>query len=251
MAFKSLKKAVRQLLLKTRNKFKEKFTCPLCGYHGPFVDIVQRNKPIRRNVSCPECGSFARHRLLRLTIDRLAKEHDLKKMKMLHFAPEEFFRDYFRGLFKEYVTADLTREDVDHNVDLANLPWQDSQYDFICACHVLEHIKDDIAAVSQARRILRPGGIAIFMVPVTSEKTIEYPEPNPFESDHVRAPGLDYYDRFTECFHHIETLSSNDFPPEYQTFACVDWSNFPTKESPLRPPMKGDKHPNTVAICYV
>jgi SAM-dependent methyltransferase len=250
MVFRELKKAVSLSLLKAKNRFKEKFTCSICGYHGTFDDILRAGKPVRYNVRCPKCNSFARHRLLRLAIDRLAEEHDFEKMKMLHFAPEECFRDYFRGLFMEYVSADLTRKDVDHNVDLTNLPWQNSQYDFICACHVLEHIKDDVAAIAQARRVLRPGGIAVFVVPINSEKTIEYPEPNAFESDHVRSPGLDYYDRLTEYFHHMETLSSSDFPSEYQTFACVDWSNFPTKESPLRQPLKGDKHPNIVAICY-
>lgn len=89
---------------------------------------------------------------------------------------------------------------VDHNVDLQELPFEDQTYDFVFASHVLEHIPNDEKAISEIRRILKPNGIAILPVPLVAEKTIEYSEPNPNETYHVRAPGFDYFDRYDRYF---------------------------------------------------
>jgi len=39
--------------------------------------------------------------------------------------------------------------------------------------------------------VVQMNGIAILPVPLVCEKTLEYPEPNPYEAYHVRAPGMD------------------------------------------------------------
>jgi len=41
----------------------------------------------------------------------------------------------------------------------------DAAFDIVLALDVLEHIKDDHAAVREMRRVLRPGGVAIVFVP--------------------------------------------------------------------------------------
>jgi ubiquinone/menaquinone biosynthesis C-methylase UbiE len=169
---------------------------------------------------------------------------------MLHFAPEEFFRKHFKKSFGAYITADLNMHDVDYQVDITKLPFTDAQYDFVFASHVLEHIKDDLKAISEIRRVLRPGGIAILPVPIVSTETIEYPEPNPFESNHIRAPGADYYERYKKYFSRVELYSSNDYPSEYQTFVYEDRSNTPNEKFPLRRAMAGERHIDTVPICF-
>jgi ubiquinone/menaquinone biosynthesis C-methylase UbiE len=58
----------------------------------------------------------------------------------------------------------------DVKVDLQNLPFADSTYDFALASHDLEHVPNDIKAVSEIHRILKPSEIAIFHVPLVSEK---------------------------------------------------------------------------------
>jgi len=62
--------------------------------------------------------------------------------------------------------------------------------------HVLEHITDDRAAMRELRRILRPGGWAIVMVPIEHGRTTTYEDPSIttpeererayWQSDHVR-----------------------------------------------------------------
>jgi SAM-dependent methyltransferase len=174
-----------------------------------------------------------------------------QELKMLHFAPEKYFRQRFTQRFGKYETADLFDPSVDHKVDMQNLPFDDASYDFVFASHVLEHIPDDRRAVSEIRRILRPNGIAVLPVPIVSDKTIEYPEPNPLEHYHVRAPGPDFYDRYKEHFARVEVFSSCSFPEKYQTFAYEDRSKWPTTDFPLRVPSPGERHPDFVPVCYV
>jgi ubiquinone/menaquinone biosynthesis C-methylase UbiE len=57
-----------------------------------------------------------------------------------------------KGLF--YVTADGTK-----------IPFKNAIFDMAICSEVLEHIKDDKAVISEIKRVLRPGGIAIITVP--------------------------------------------------------------------------------------
>jgi hypothetical protein len=98
---------------------------------------------------------------------------------------------------------------------------------------------------------MKPNGVAILPVPVVCEKTIEYPQANPSEAYHVRAPGFDYFDRYSKCFNRVDVLASNSFPEKYQLFIYEDRSVWPTTECPLRPPMDGERHADFVPICYV
>ena len=92
-----------------------------------------------------------------------------------------------------------------------------SSVEFLMASHVLEHIKEDEAAIAEVVRVLSPGGIAILPVPIVAPRTIEYPRPVPTEFHHVRAPGLDYYDRYRKHFARVEVHTSEDFGEELQT----------------------------------
>jgi ubiquinone/menaquinone biosynthesis C-methylase UbiE len=170
---------------------------------------------------------------------------------MLHFAPEPFFRHLFSLRFGRYETADFAMKGVDHTVDLRQLPFADATYDFVFASHVLEHIPDDDKAISEIRRVLKPNGIAILPVPVIGEKTVEYPGPNPFECDHVRAPGMDYFARYERYFRKVEKICSDSLPEKYQVFVYENRSQWPTAECPLRPAMPGEKHGDVVPVCYV
>jgi SAM-dependent methyltransferase len=170
---------------------------------------------------------------------------------MLHVAPEPFFRELFSKQFGQYESADIDRNDVDHRVDLQQLPFEDGSYDFVFASHVLEHIPDDEKAISEICRILKPNGIAMLPVPLVAEKTVEYPEPNPNEAYHVRAPGLDYFARYERYFPRVDTVCSDTLPEKYQLFLFEDRSQWPTQECPLRPAMPGEKHIDVVPVCYV
>lgn len=229
---------------------KERFACPICNYRGPFIDV---NPPtgLRKHAKCPKCKALERHRIQYIVMNDVLNSINTSSLKMLHFAPEPFFKDFFSKRFSQYETADLSMNGVDHNVDLQRLPFEDETYDFIFASHVLEHIPDDKKAISEIRRILKPRGIAVLPVPLVAEKTIEYPEPNPQETYHIRAPGLDYFDRYSQFFSKIEKFSSDSLPAIHQLYTYEDRSQWPTKECPLRPSMQGKKHIDIIPVCHV
>jgi len=236
-------------VFKFLNRAKEEFECPLCGYKGPFRD---RESPggFRKHAICPNCSALERHRLQYLVVNNVLRGLNVREMKALHFAPETFFKSIFCKRFQQYETADLFMQGVDHKADLQNLPFNDETYDFIFASHVLEHIPNDRKAIQEIRRVLRPNGIAILPVPVICTETIEYPEANPREEGHVRAPGSDYFERYKQCFSKVEIFASDLFPAKYQLFVYENRSAWPTKDWPLRQPMQGEKHPEYVPVCH-
>ena len=237
------------LLFRLGNLRKEKFECPICRYTGPFADVERSTGP-RKHAACPGCGALERHRLQYLVAQKVLDGLNTSQMKMLHFAPEECLMSFFLKRFDTYETADLNTDGVDYNVDLQNLPFPDSSYDFLFASHVLQCIRNDGKAIQEIRRILKPNGIAILHVPIASETTIEYPEPNPYEGYNTRAPGLDYFDRYRPHFSRVEKYSSGFWPEKYQLCEYEDRRRFPSPECPLRPAMAGERHEDVVPVCY-
>lgn len=244
----------RRLLLATAGD-RPRFVCPVCGYEGPFLQVHPSTGP-RPHAECPQCGAKERHRLQRLVLDELAAREELAArggfaaLRVLHVAPEPCFRAWFRGRVAAYETADLDRKDVDHRVDLTALPFADASYDLVFASHVLEHIRDDEAALREIRRMLRPGGLALLPVPIITPTTVEYAAPNPHETLHVRAPGLDYFDRYRRYFARVELRTSDDFDPRHQLHIHEDRSAPDPKRYP-RPGMPGTRHADTVPVCWV
>lgn len=247
---RNLRTKVRLTKFRVENRGKESFTCPVCEYEGPFQDVSQTTG-FRRHAKCPNCGALERHRIQFLVMNNILKDRDTARLKMLHFAPEGFFREMFANQFGQYESADLHMKGVDHRVDLEKLPFDDATYDFVFASHVLEHIRKDEQAISEIRRILKPNGIAVLPVPLVAEKTVEYPERNPNESYHMRAPGFDYFNRYERFFSKVVRFRSDSFPNTYQLFVYEDRSQWPTNGCPLRSPMEGERHIDIVPVCYV
>jgi len=234
---------IRLLLFNLRNLAKEKFECPICKYHGPFEDITPQTG-LRKHAKCPQCASLERHRLQYLVILSVLADMPTLQMTMLHVAPEAFLKDFLSQQFCKYETADISMEGVDHKVDLQNLPFADATYDFVFASHVLEHIPNDLKALQEIRRILKPNGIAILPVPLILKETIDYAEPKPNEHNHVRAPGLDYFDRYAPFFSRVVLYSSDSLPGRYQLFIYEDRSRWGTN-------IECNKHIDIVPVCYV
>jgi SAM-dependent methyltransferase len=236
-------------IFRVLNRAKEQFECPVCNYAGPFADL-HGFAGTRKHAMCPRCDALERHRLQYLVISDFLSQRNGSAMKMVHFAPEPFFRKMFSERFGKYETADLFMKEVDHKADLLSLPFPDESYDIVYASHVLEHIKDDMQAIREIGRVLKPNGVAILPVPMVCEKTIEYAAPNPSEAGHVRAPGLDYFEKYRKIFDRAEIYSSSSFPEKYQLFVYEDRTAWPTKECPLRPPMQGSRHLDFVPVCF-
>ena len=79
--------------------------CPCCDHE--MREFLPHGRPERRNARCAHCHSLERHRLLYLYLKQRTNVLT-DSLRVLHFAPEHFFRNLFRGLSNlNYVTADI------------------------------------------------------------------------------------------------------------------------------------------------
>lgn len=169
---------------------------------------------------------------------------------MLHFAPEPVVASPLRERFRNYVSADLHDPHVDLSLDITSMKSIPSEsIDIVWASHVLEHVRDDRAAIEEIHRVLRPGGWAVLPVPIVADSTVEYEEPCAVEHGHVRASGPDYFDRYRRVFESVDVIESGDVDPQWQTWVYEDRTNPPVHLMPERPAQAGVRHTDYVPIC--
>lgn len=201
--------------------------CNVCGWKGrAFTDDQWHPGTI-----CPSCGSQVRHRMLAATLDGLADVSGLDEpslltgRKILHFAPERQLRDRISKAAAKYVTADHDRGDCDLRLDMSAMPSvPDQSFDVVIACDVLEHVPDDLAAMREIHRVLRPGGTAILTVPQrdppartdedASVLSGSEREKRFGQKDHVRMYGDDFPSRLEGAGFDVLVLTRENFPPQ-------------------------------------
>lgn len=105
----------------------------------------------------------------------------------------------------DYTTTDLESPLAEVKADICNLPFDSNTYDIIFCNHVLEHIPEDLKAMSELYRVLKPGGMAIVQIPLDRNRETTF-EDNSItdreertrifgQYDHVRVYGMDYFER--------------------------------------------------------
>ena len=183
--------------------------CPCCGWH--FRKFLSGGVDVGDDVLCPKCGSMERHRLLWLYLKEKTNFFRYNSKKVLHIAPESIFSKRFKKMAQlNYVSADLHSSRAPTiRVDITAIPCKHNSFDVVLCNHVLEHVPDDHRAMTEIRRVLRPGGFAILQVPLDpklpetyEDFTIVTPEGRERafgQHDHVRIYGLDYQDRLKQA----------------------------------------------------
>ncbi len=149
-----------------------------------------------------------------------------------------------------YTTGDLSGRNVDLRLDLRNMSEiSDASFDLVWASHVLEEVDDDEQAVKEIGRVLAASGIAVLPVPIVADQTVEFETPSKAAYGNQRAPGLDYYERYSAVFRSVSVITSADAPPSIQPWVFEDRTIFPTKALPERPAQAGDRHMDAVPVC--
>ena len=184
-------------------------TCPIINRsYRKFLPYGRVNP--RPNALCPDSLSLERHRLLWLFLKEETNFFS-EKLNVLHIAPEQCFLKKFEAQHGEnYITADLESPLAKVKMDIHDIPLEENTFDVAICNHVMEHVKDDIKAMSEIHKVLKPGGWAIIQVPFfppLPEKTFEDPSitgPGEREKafgqdDHVRLYGKDYTDRLARA----------------------------------------------------
>lgn len=124
---------------------------------------------------------------------------------VLVFAPEKVLVNVLSHLKMNYHTTDLFSIDVDFpGEDIQSLSFADNSYDWVLCNHVLEHVINDIAAMRECFRVIRPGGKAIFTIPgdYHSEETVIYDKPD--GNGHYRFYGRDVCRKFGNAGFQVE-----------------------------------------------
>jgi SAM-dependent methyltransferase len=177
--------------------------CPICGYRGFFLPA---GIPPRTDAECPSCQSRERHRLLYICHKalKLFQPH----LSVLHFAPEHCISGFLADLLSRYDTADIDAASADMVINIEDIKLPDMSYDIALVLHVLEHV-DDLIALRELHRILKPNGKLLAMVPIIEGWDVTYEDSSitdPSERalhfgqhNHVRYYGRDFRDRLRKA----------------------------------------------------
>jgi len=196
--------------------------CNCCG--GRWDRFIPHNE--REHAKCPRCGSLERHRLLLVFLQGRTNLFS-EPLAVLHVAPEyALTRRLWSCSNLDYVTVDLDSPLADDHADLISLPYREHRFDVVICSHVLEHVEDDRAALSEIYRVLKPRGKAILMSPIDQNLPRTYEDPGLTapgdrqlafgQSDHVRRYGLDFAERVAAAGFEVETLCYLDEIPPHQ-----------------------------------
>ncbi len=179
---KVLKRAVR-----LRPYLGTAYLCPVCGVglrafrpqwkssrlaYEKFAPIHPASAMETFNLAaftCPSCDAFDRDRLTWIYLQEVFRTFDPKRTyRLLEFAPgDALLKKLKRIPFIAYRSADLSRKDVDERVDMTAMEaYADDSVDILLCSHVLEHIPNDRQAMREIRRVLKPEGFAVILVPI-------------------------------------------------------------------------------------
>lgn len=158
-------------------------------------------------------------------------------VSILHFAPQRGLTHRLRNMRDIiYRTTDLCAPGVDVHVDITQLPFEPDAFECVICSHVLEHIPNDAAAISEIHRVLTRPGIAFVQVPyVGSRLTDEDPGVTDSkerlrrfgQTDHVRMYGYDLVDRLQEPGFDVESRFAGAMLNEAEMCRFGLW-NLPT-----------------------
>ncbi len=202
----------------------DKYYCPVCTAHLKYFKPIGTDylKQLEEhafihpffmletstitNFACPQCGSTDRDRLYALYFnERLSSYPADARLNIVDFAPQFGLRTFLKSNPRlNYRSADLYMKDVDDKVDIADMKiYKDASMDMFICSHILEYIKDDVKAMSELYRILKPGGWGIAMVPLilSIKETIEDP---------AKKSAHDQWQNYMDEGH-IRMYSKNDF----------------------------------------
>jgi len=134
--------------------------CNGCGWTGrSFID-----HPEGPAIACPWCGLIGRDRIvLRYLDEHLPGTKDLTCFEIsISRVTQHLQRRFSRVVSID--TEPISNKQIKANLEA--LPFRDGCFDLIVCLDVMEHVKDDLAALRQIRRVLTPGGVALIHVPL-------------------------------------------------------------------------------------
>jgi SAM-dependent methyltransferase len=118
---------------------------------------------------CPGCGSYERHRLFALLLER-RPELAPAGARLLHVGPEASMQRVLRRVDRlDYVAIDVGHPLATLEMDVRAMSFADASFDRAICFHVLVLLDDRDAALRELARVVAPGGMLIIADPASPE----------------------------------------------------------------------------------
>ena len=135
-----------------------KYSCTICQTKLRKWIVLPNQDKI-----CPKCGSLSRDRRLWQLIE---KKYLKEAITVLDFSPS---RSLYRKWKKQnvlYKATDLSGDFIsDNQYDITSIPEAENTFDLIICYHVLEHVIEDLLAMKELHRTLKPTGTLVVQTP--------------------------------------------------------------------------------------
>jgi SAM-dependent methyltransferase len=132
--------------------------CPICG---PTI-FVCTGSWLRDDLRCARCRSIPRERAVVCVLSEIAP--GWRASRLHEFSPGGA-ASRFLASSGAYTASHFPDE------DLQALSFADESFDLVVTQDVMEHVVDPDRAFSEIARVLRPGGIHVFTVPLHPDPT--------------------------------------------------------------------------------
>lgn len=186
-----------------------RYQCNIC--ETKLSSFINRDNGDRL---CPRCGSVGRTRRL---FNLLSDSGNTKRV--LHFSPPKALKRRLQSFSTyDYKTTDYEGEfEADYKYDITAIDSVDGQFDLIICYHVLEHIVDDLKAMSELYRVLAVGGQVFIQTPFKEGELFEDYSISS-KADRLLHYGQDDHVRIYTVYVLIERLKRTGFHIERKTF---------------------------------
>ncbi len=144
------------------------YQCNICNFKmSHFIKLKNKDR------ICPKCGSLARTRNLWNLL-----ENEIQGKTILHFSPSPSLKTKIESLNNiKYVTSDYAGEfEATKRLNIESIDEPNDSYDLVICYHILEHIENDIKAMKELHRIIKPKGKCIIQTPFKTGEIYENKE---------------------------------------------------------------------------
>lgn len=179
--------------------------CPICGA-TVFVRLNRTDWGVR----CVRCGGAPNTLILIEAVNALVGDVRNKRIYILSAAGPLFehlqrtCRHLTYSVYSDAVAPGAYAGGV-LSQDVQRLTFADDSFDLCIHSEVFEHVPDDLTGFRETHRVLRPGGVTIFTVPVFDTGTtveraritngqIEHLHPPEYHNDQLRGSVLAFRD---------------------------------------------------------